>query len=126
MEKTIHDQLIDSNAVNVLRHSIFESALLGTGIIKGPFNFNKTIHNWSMDDGEKVYEPYEKTVPRIEAVSCWNFYPDPAATSISDAEYVIQRHRYNREQVRELASRPFFIPEAIDAALKEKPYYDEK
>jgi hypothetical protein len=79
-----------------------------------------------MDDGEKVYEPYEKTVPRIEAVSCWNFYPDPAATSISDAEYVIQRHRYNREQVRELASRPFFIPEAIDAALKEKPYYDEK
>ena len=126
MEKTIHDQLIDSNAINVLRHSIFESSLLGTGIIKGPFNFNKTVHNWSVEEDEKVYQPYEKTVPRIEAVSCWNFYPDPAATSIADAEYVIQRHRYNREQVRELAKRPFFIPEAIDAALREKPYYDEK
>jgi len=126
MEKTIHDQLIDSNAINVLRHSIFESSLLGTGIIKGPFNFNKTVHNWAVEEDEKVYQPYEKTVPRIEAVSCWNFYPDPAATSIADAEYVIQRHRYNREQVRELAHRPFFIPEAIDAALREKPYYDEK
>ena len=126
MEKTIHDQLIDSNAINVLRHSIFESSLLGTGIIKGPFNFNKTVLNWSVEEDEKVYQPYEKTVPRIEAVSCWNFYPDPAATSIADAEYVIQRHRYNREQVRELAKRPFFIPEAIDAALREKPYYDEK
>ena len=126
MEKTIHDQLIDSNAINVLRHSIFESSLLGTGIIKGPFNFNKKVHNWTMEEDEKVYQPYEKTVPRIEAVSCWNFYPDPAATNISDAEYVIQRHRYNREQVRELANRPFFIAEAISAALQEKPSYDEK
>ena len=46
MEKAIHDQLTDTNAVNVLRHAIFESTLLGTGIIKGPFNFNKTIHRW--------------------------------------------------------------------------------
>jgi len=34
MEKQIHDQLLDSSAVNVLRNAIFESALLGSGVVK--------------------------------------------------------------------------------------------
>jgi len=93
MEKCIHDQLLDTNAVTVLRHAIFECALLGTGIIKGPFNYSKTIHNW--EGGQ--YNPMDRTVPRIEAVSCWDFYPDPSATNIDDADYIIQRHRLNRE-----------------------------
>lgn len=50
MEKCIQDQLLDTSAVTVLRHAIFECALLGTGVIKGPFNYNKTIHNWTMGD----------------------------------------------------------------------------
>ena len=109
MEKCIHDQLLDSNAVNVFRKAIFESALLGTGIIKGPFNFYKRVHNWSKDnEGNRVYEPYEKVVPRIEAVSVWDFHPDPSATSMDDCEYVIQRHRMNRQQLRSLVNRPQF------------------
>ena len=126
MEKQIHDQLLDTNATNVLRHAIFESSLLGTGIIKGPFNFDKTVHNWKMEDGEKVFEPYVKTVPKIEAVSCWNFYPDPSATNIEDAEYVIQRHRYNREQLRDLSNRPFFNEDTIESALENGPQYQER
>ena len=31
--------------------------------------------------------PFEKVVPRIEAVSVWDFHPDPSATSLEDAEY---------------------------------------
>ena len=122
MEKCIQDQLLDTNAVTVLRHAIFECSLLGTGIIKGPFNYNKTIHNW--ENGE--YAPMERTVPRVEAVSCWDFYPDPSATSIEDADYVIQRHRMNREQVRDLSNRPFFNKEAINDVLNSGPNYQEK
>ena len=60
MEKCIHDQLLDSNAVNVFRRAIFESSLLGTGIVKGPFNFYKKVHNWENDEqGNRVYSPYE-------------------------------------------------------------------
>ena len=84
MEKLIHDQLLDTNAVSVLRHAIFESVLLGTGIVKGPFNYAKTVHRWDTVDGEKMYAPYNKEVPRIEAVSCWDFFPDPDATNIED------------------------------------------
>ena len=127
MEKCIQDQLLDTSAVTVLRHAIFECALLGTGVIKGPFNYNKTVHNWTMgEEGAKQYEPIERNVPRIEAVSCWDFYPDPSATNINDAEYVIQRHRMNREQLRDLINRPHFNEEAIGNVLSGSPNYQER
>ena len=126
MEKLIHDQLLDTSAVNVLRHSIFECALLGTGIIKGPFNYKKTVHQWNGVGEEKEYTPYDKDVPKIEAVSCWDFFPDPSATNIEDCEYVIQRHRLNREQLKDLINRPYFDKNAILKALDIGPNYEEK
>ena len=126
LEKTIHDQLTDTNAATIFRHSIFECCLLGTGVIKGPFNFNKTVHNWEVTEEGKTYEPYDKTVPRIEAISCWDFYPDPAAVSVEDAEYVIQRHRLSKDQLRSLIQRPYFNKEEIRATLSEAPNYEER
>tara|TARA_R100001530_G_scaffold75752_1_gene53173 strand:+ start:561 stop:2663 length:2103 start_codon:yes stop_codon:yes gene_type:complete len=126
MEKTIHDQLTDTNAMNVLRHAIFECCLLGTGIVKGPFNYNKTIPNWKIENEQKVFSPTERIVPRIEAVSCWDFYPDPTAVSTEDAEYIIQRHRFNRQQLRNLKNRPFFSEDTINNCLATGPNYDEK
>ena len=127
MEKVIHDQLLDTNAVNVFRKAIFESALLGTGIVKGPFNFYKRIHKWQRNEqGEREYLPYEKTVPRIETVSIWDFHPDPSATSIEDCEYVIERHRMNRQQLRALIMRPHFDAEAIQNILAKGPNYEDK
>ena len=131
MEKCIQDQLLDTNAVTIMRHSLFECSLLGTGVVKGPFNYSKTIHNWAVPEedspeGEKQYEPYEKTVPRLSSVSCWDFYPDPSATSINDCEYVIERHRFNREQLRDLLNRPLFDEDAIKRVLDEGPNYQER
>ena len=127
MEKLIHDQLLDTNAVNVFRNAIFESSLLGTGIVKGPFNFHKRVHKWGRDDeGNREYQPYEKVVPKIEMVSSWDFHPDPSATSIEDCEYVIERHRFNRQQLRALIKRPYFISEAIEECLLKGPNYQDK
>jgi hypothetical protein len=127
MEKCIHDQLLDTNAVNVFRQAIFESSLLGTGIIKGPFNFYKRVHKWERDDnGQRNYVPYEKVVPRIEYVSVWDFHPDPSATSIEDCEYVIQRHRMNRQQLRGLIQRPYFDADAIEECLAKGANYEDK
>ena len=126
MEKQIHDQLMDTNAVSILRKAIFECALLGTGIVKGPFNFNKTIHNWEIKNGEKIYTPNEKVVPRISCVSCWDFYPDPSAKSLEDAEFIVERHRLNHDQLLELKNRPFFKEDAIEEVLDRGPNYFEK
>ena len=127
MEKCIHDQLLDTNAVNVFRQAIFEASLLGTGIIKGPFNFYKRVHKWERDEnGQRNYVPYEKIVPRIEYVSVWDFHPDPSATSIEDCEYVIQRHRMNRQQLRGLIQRPYFDAAAIEECLAKGANYEDK
>jgi len=117
MEKLIHDQLEETSAITVLRHCLFEMALLGTGIIKGPFNYSKTQHKWEKTEAGMEYNPDEKLVPKIEAVSCWDFYPDPDATTIQDCEYIIQRHTLSRTQLRDLKSRPFFRKSAIAECL---------
>ena len=128
MEKLIHDQLEESSAVSVLRHTLFESALLGTGIIKGPFSYEQAKHNWvkNPDTGETTYSPRVRLVPKIESVSCWDFYPDPDATRIEDAEYVIQRHVYTRSQIRDLMNRPYFRKEAIKNSLSMGPSYEPR
>ena len=128
MEKLIHDQLEQSSAVNVLRHALFEAAMLGTGIIKGPFTYEQSSHNWTKNEetGKNEYTPKTKLVPRIESVSCWDFYPDPDAVTLDDAEYVIQRHVYTRSQVRDLMNRPYFRKEAIRNSLDMGPSYEAR
>ena len=68
MEKKIHDQLQESGASTHLRSMAFEMALLGTGVMKGPFAVDKEYPNWN-DDGE--YDPLVKTVPECSHVSSW-------------------------------------------------------
>jgi len=127
LEKVIHDQLLDTDAVNVMRYAVFEASLLGTGIVKGPFNFYDKVHRWARgENGEREYTPEEKIVPRLEHVSLWDFHPDPSATSIDDCEYVIQRHRMNRQQLRSLMNRPYFNAEAIETAIIKGPNYEDK
>ena len=127
METLIHDQLEESHAISVMRHVLFEMCLLGTGILKGPFNYEQSIHQWALDDsGERVYAPKTKLVPRVEAVSCWDLYPDPDAVTMDDADYIIQRHVFNRTQVRDLINRPFFRKSAIEELLSGGPNYENR
>ena len=114
MEKKIHDQLEESNASKQLRITAFETALFGTGIMKGPFALDKEYPNW---DDEGNYSPVFKTIPQTSSVSIWNFYPDPDANNMDEAEYVLERHKMSRSQMRGLKNRPFFRSNAIDLAI---------
>ena len=127
IEKLIHDQIEESNGASEIRNALFESALFGTGIVKGPFNFNKTLHRWTEgDNNSRDYSPISVRVPRLEFVSIWDFFPDPNATSISEAEYIFHRHRMNRTQLRGLSKMPYFNKEAIRECLMLGPNYIEK
>ncbi len=120
MEKKIHDQLEESNANKHLRAAAFECSLFGTGIMKGPFALDKEYPRWN-DAGE--YDPIIKTVPLVSSVSVWNFYPDPDAQNMDEAEYAIERHKMSRSEVRKLINRPFFRKNEIDIALSYGPSY---
>lgn len=115
MEMKLHDQLEETHADKHLRSMAFECALFGTGVLKGPFAFDKEYPRWNKSG---QYEPQFKTIPKVEGVSIWDFYPDPDARSMADAEYVVQRHRMNRTQMRALKNRPFFRDESIELAIE--------
>jgi len=127
MEKLIHDQIEESNGSSEIRNALLESALLGTGIVKGPFNFNKTLNRWDEgEDGERAYSPVDVRVPRIEFVSVWDFFPDPAATNIDECEYVFHRHKLNKSQLRALRKMPYFDSDAIRECLMMGANYEDK
>jgi len=123
MQKKIHDQLEESGANKQLRLAAFECALFGTGIMKGPFAVNKEYPNW---DDQGNYDPTIKTVPSTSNVSIWNFYPDPDASNMDEAEYIVERHKMSRSQLRALKGRPFFRDNAIDNSLKMGESYEKK
>jgi hypothetical protein len=123
MQKKIQDQLEESNASKHLRSTAFEMALFGTGIMKGPFAVDKEYPNWN-DDGE--YDPAIKTIPQVSHVSVWNFYPDPDANNMDEAQYVIERHKMSRTQMRGLKKRPYFRGAVIDEAIAMGENYDKE
>jgi len=123
MQKKIHDQLEESSASKHLRSTAFEMALFGTGVMKGPFAADKEYPNWD-DEGE--YNPIFKTVPQLNHVSVWNFFPDPDAANMDEAQYVIERHKMSRTQLRGLKKRPFFRSAVIDEAIAAGENYIRK
>jgi hypothetical protein len=123
MEKQIMDQLQESNASKQLRSTAFEMALFGTGVMKGPFATDKEYPNW---DEEGNYSPVFKTVPSTSHVSVWNFYPDPDAANMDEAQYVIERHKMSRTQLRALKKRPYFRGNVIDEVIQQGESYTKK
>ena len=131
MQKLIHDQLEESRAITIMRHVFFEMALMGTGILKGPFTDTKDYNLFSTAEDEegnvtRVQATKTKSIPSIEAVSCWDFYPDPNATTIHDCDYVIQRHSYNKAQFQDLADKPMFDSQAVMECLEMGPNYQTR
>ena len=123
MEKKILDQLEESSASRHLRSTAFEMALFGTGILKGPFALEKEYANWN-EDGD--YDPVMKTVPRVENVSIWNFYPDSDGKNMDECEYIIQRHRMSSSDLRGLKKRPYFKEDKIEECIEAGTNYTRK
>lgn len=123
MEKKIHDQLEECGASKHLRSTAFECALFGTGVMKGPFAVNKEYADW---DDEGNYKPIIKTVPEASHVSIWDFYWDPDAKNTEECQFIIERHKLSRTQLRALKKRPFFRSNVIDQVVDEKEDYVKK
>ena len=123
MEKQIMDQLQESHANKHLRSTAFEMALFGTGVMKGPFAVDKEYPNW---DEEGEYSPIFKTIPQVSHVSVWNFYPDPDSTNVDQAQYVIERHKMSRSELRALKRRPYFRDNVIEEVITEGENYTKK
>ena len=63
--------------------------------------------------------PIFKTIPQVNNVSVWNFYPDPDSTNINQAQYVIERHKMSRTELRSLKRRPYFRENVIEEVIED-------
>lgn len=123
MEKIIIDQLDATDAKDHIRKALLEMAMLGTGIVKGPFTEHKTINRWILDESDpegkaRKYSPKDKIVPTLSWVSVWDFFPDPNAKCKADMGWCVERHTLNDTQLRELTKMPFFNKEKIEECIE--------
>jgi hypothetical protein len=127
LDKLIQDHLTASKARTILRKSIFECCLLGTGVVKGPFNIEKKLPKWVVDKvtGQRRYEPVTITAPMFDSTSIWNLFIDPNANTQEDAEWMAERHRMTPAQLFELKNRPHFNKAEIDLLVADGGNYVE-
>lgn len=124
MEDRIRDILDQTKYLNSLIDAIHELCLYGTCATKAPMleYVNYPVYESSKDPDtgiEQIESQIEsELVPSVEFVSIWNLFPTPEATSIADAEYVIQRSYLSSIQLRELSkSQEGYLPEVIDEVI---------
>jgi len=101
----------------------FSPAMIAAKNMEGPFAVDKEYPNW---DDEGNYSPIFKTIASTSHVSVWNFFPDPDAANMDEAQYVIERHKMSRTQLRALKKRPYFRDSVIDEVIAQGESYDKK
>lgn len=115
MTKKIQDQLTEANMPREFRKFLFEMVLLGASCLKGPFYEEKEYPNWD-EDGN--YDPIVIPMPVSKFASAWDIYPDDNATSVDDSEWLIERHKMTKQDMRALRRQPFFRRQAIEEAIE--------
>ena len=120
MRKCMDDQLQECDYNAQLRLVIRDAVRLGTGVLKGPAVLGRTKSAWRKDaqTGISVYVEEEDLAPIGAWVDPWDFFPEFAAASVSQAEYVFERHRCNRKYLRKLARQPGFSAKRLNEVLE--------
>ena len=121
MEEAILDQAVESNLEGKMKDAIMEQVIFGTGAMKaGTLRIDKD-HRWIK--GEEgfnlVYE--ESAFPEMEAVSVFDLYPDPHATSMDDLRDLFRRHIISRQEFRDLKDFPGFNADLINECIEMNP-----
>ena len=126
MEFKIRDIFERTNYNEQVQHAIHEMCLYGTGCTKGIALEHKNFPVYSAvqtaDDMVAVESFLEsELMPTVKFVSIWNIFPSPEASSIEDADYVIQRSFLSKIQLRKLAkTAEGFVPGALEKVIKEE------
>ena len=127
MQTIITDQLVECDYLAELRKVIHDSAVLGTGIVKGPIVTNKMRKAWQPYTdgyGETVHQFWymEELNPSSFRVDPRNVWADPASgENIHDGKGIFERQVMTPKQVRELKKQPGYMKEQLRRVLEEGP-----
>jgi hypothetical protein len=139
MQNRIKDNLVETRWEEKFSRGVLDLVTFGTMIFKGPLAAPAAPKKWVLVDQEEsfsdklkgligIHQKQQKYVlvsdseddsrADLEWVSPFEFYPDPAAYTISDAMWAIHRHVFNKNQMVELAEGDFDAEE-INLVLNE-------
>ena len=121
MEEAILDQALENNLEGKMKDAIMEQVIFGTGAMKaGTLRIEKD-HKWIKgDEGfNLIYE--ENAMPEMEAVSIFDLYPDPHATSVDDMRDIFRRHIISRTEFNALKDYPGFNVDLINECVEMNP-----
>ena len=113
MSEVIKDQAVENNLEGKMKDAIMEQVLFGTGAMKaGTLKIDRN-HRWIKEgDGfALVYD--ESPMPEMEAVSIFDLYPDPFATSVEDMQAIFRRHIITRPQLNDIKDYPGFNADLV-------------
>ena len=124
MESRIRDIMDRTGYLEELGNCIHELCLYGTGVSKSPVLQYVNYPVFTSKNGEGDVEEIESAieaelVPGTKFVSIWNVFPSPEASSVKDAEYVIQRSFLSSSDLLDLSKdQEGFLPDVIDEVLQ--------
>jgi hypothetical protein len=127
MQTEIEDQLVECNYNSELRKVIHDSAVLGTGVIKGPIVTNRTRKAWqpitdSMGQTIHQIEIVQEISPASFRVDPRNVWPDPGCgENIHNGKGIYEREQVTAKQIRDLAKQPGFLKDQLRKVLEEGP-----
>lgn len=122
MQTEIDDQLVESRFQIKARDIIHDACQLGTAVLKGPVIIGRTKKRWDvMPDGMSQLVVVEALEPTVERVDPWDFFPDMSARSIDDAEFVFERRRMSKKQLRDMAKLPGVMAEQVREVVRGGP-----
>lgn len=127
MSSVIEDQLADLRYREIMKEVLQSGNLYGTGILKGPMVNIKHESGYAQDEvGKWALQEFDNVTPYIEAVSIWDIFPDLTATNIDDCNYIIQRHKMNKNILAQLADRGDFAGDLIKSYIADIDHGDFK
>ncbi|HLP99210.1 MAG TPA: hypothetical protein VK149_12285 [Sideroxyarcus sp.] len=121
-EKRIYDWMVECRHSSEMRKTIFDSARLGVGVLKGPIPDKRRSQAISRKGNIIELILQEKTVPATRWVDPWNLFPDPACgENIQDGDYIFERDYASSKRLREFAKRKGWNKAKVEQVLKEGP-----
>lgn len=124
MEQLIDDQFVECDYAAEVRKMLHESAMLGTGVLKGPVPTHRTRKAWLRDEASQqhVLQIVGETRPASQWVSSWNVWPDPACgDDVQKGEGVFEREMGTRRVVQDFAKQPYYDKAALRQVLDMGP-----
>lgn len=121
-EQRIHGWLTNCQHSRQMRKVLYDGALYGTGVLKGPIPdkvrtnvLTKTVMGVQLD---VAFE----TVPITKHVPLWNLYPDPACGEcIHDGDHIFEVDHLTAGWLERLKEAGFYLNDEIDKVLKQGP-----